>query len=236
MGNPLADQAMNGEVILQQGFWSGIPVGGIFALNDCGPQTANALADPQTRQIFFGVNLFNKLVAQHGNILPVAGVLAHEWGHQIQFNFGWQTNPVRAMELEADAFSGYFMALAKGWAWQYMHSYFQTVFETGDYNFNNPGHHGTPQQRHAAARLGFDTAMQAASFGRPLSYFELHGIFSRAVASVHGVGRSAATSTVTEAIADVIANGEARAILQGARGADAIVPLDEEGRRRLWPR
>jgi hypothetical protein len=236
MGNPSADQAMNAEVSLQRAFWSGIPVNIVYPLNDCGPQSRNAIADPSTRNIYFGVNLFNVLVQQNGNVLPVAGVLAHEWGHQVQFSFGWQTNPVKRMELEADAFSGYFMAIAKGWAWVYMSSYFQTVFDTGDYNFNDPGHHGTPNQRYAAARLGFDTAIQASVLGRPLSYVELHSIFVSSIATLQGQSAAASLSVDERTIVDVLVNGEAKTILLGAKGRNAIVPGTEDDRRRLWPR
>jgi hypothetical protein len=239
MGSVLADQAMNVEVNLQRSFWGGIPVNVVYALNDCGPEYRNALADPSTRNIYFGVNLFNVLVQQHGNVLPVSGVLAHEWGHQVQFSFGWQTNPVRAMELEADAFSGYFMAIAKGWAWGYMYSYFQAVFDTGDYNFNDPGHHGTPNERYAAARLGFDTAVQAISMSRGLTYFDLHSIFRSSITAIQAQASAPvelAMSADTREILDAVLNGEARAILSGARGSNVIVPGTDAERRRLWPR
>lgn len=236
MGNPAADQAMNVEVNLQRAFWSGIPVNVVYALNDCGPQSRNALADPSSRNIYFGVNLFSVLVQQHGNVLPVSGVLAHEWGHQVQFLHGWQTNPVKRMELEADAFSGYFMALAKGWAWSYMQSYFQAVFDTGDYNFNEPGHHGTPNERYAAARLGFDTAVQASQFGRPLSYIELHQIFTSSISALQGQGSKAALSSEGGKIVEALVNGEAKAVLMGAKGSDGVVPGTESERRQLWPR
>ena len=238
LGLPIADQALAGEVSLQRAFWTSIPVRNVLVMNDCSVQSRNAKADPVTRDILFGYNMFHSLVAQHGNVLPVAGVLAHEWAHQAQFSFGWYTNPVRNMELEADAFSGYFMALAKGWAWQYMASYFQTVYSTGDYNFSSPGHHGTSEQRLAMARVGFDTAVQAASLGRPLGYFDLHSIF---YASIARVGLAPASMRVPldrdlEVIVERIEHGDAPAIAMGrSTGTSGVVPGDASARARLWP-
>lgn len=235
LGSPAADQIFTVEVALQRAFWTNITVANVAPLNDCGFQTRNALADPASRSIFFGAHLFGHLVGLHGNVLPVAGVLAHEWGHQTQFQFGWQTNPVRNMELEADAFAGYFMALAKGWAWPYMHSYFQSVFDSGDYAFNSPSHHGTPNQRHAMARVGFDTATQAVLTGRPLSYFDLHAIFTNATRRLQGLAAPGVSTHLAD-LAETVVRGEASLVLDGAAGRPDEMPGDEAARRRLWPR
>jgi hypothetical protein len=129
------------------------------------------------------------------------------------------------------------MAIAKGWAWTYMYSYFQTVFDTGDYNFNDPGHHGTPNERYASARLGFDTAVQASRTGRPLSYFELHSIFVFTIAALRGQDATVTLSSDERRIVDALLNGEAPSILSGvSRGTNGIVPGTEQDRRRLWPR
>jgi hypothetical protein len=236
-GNPLADQGLFQEVGIQRGFWSGIPVRSVAVMNDCGPDSRNAKADPVTRDIYFGYYMFNTLVAQHGNTLPAAGVLAHEWGHQVQFSFQWISNPVRPMELEADAFSGFYMALAKGWAWSYMNTYFQAVYGFGDTNFSSPGHHGTPDERLAMARVGFDTAVQAASLGRPLSYPDLHLIFYQSISRLRFATTDARIADpVLVDLADRVASGEAAEIAAGrSRGSEGRVPGSHRERQRYWP-
>jgi hypothetical protein len=110
--------------------------------------------------------------------LPVAGILAHEWGHRAQFSIGWQDYKKNAYrELEADAFSGYYMALAKQYAWSQIQSYYQNIYASGDYNYNNPQHHGTPDQRLQAAYLGVNTAIYAMNNGIKYTYNDLHNLF-----------------------------------------------------------
>ncbi len=49
----------------------------------------------------------------------------------------------------------------------------------GSYAWNDPGFHGTPEQRQAMAYLGVKTAIdvQKGVYGRSLTYRELHAIF-----------------------------------------------------------
>jgi predicted metalloprotease len=95
----------------------------------------------------------------------VAFIVAHEYGHQIQDELGLfekygQQLPTMAFELQADCYAG-------TWA----HSASQenrletgdvqealdTVLAVGDFNAGNPGHHGTPDQREAAWKTGFES-------------------------------------------------------------------------------
>ena len=46
-----------------------------------------------------------------------------------------------------------------------------------DCAFDNPGHHGTPNQRMAAAQLGFDVADQAQKQGHILTSEQFHALF-----------------------------------------------------------
>lgn len=238
LGSAAADAAMSQEVAIERSFWSDIPVRDVAVMNDCDPTSKNARADPITRDIYLGYYMFHTLVNQFGNSLPAAGVLAHEWGHQVQFAFRWYSDPVRPMELEADAFSGYYMALRKGWAWSYMSSYFQAVYSFGDTNFNAPDHHGTPQERLAMARVGFDTAVHASTMGRPFSYFELHEIFYQAISSLRFSAVSAQISDpLIEAVAEHVSSGEARDIAAGrSEGSNDRIPGSDSDRRLLGPR
>ena len=101
-------------------------------------------------------------------------VLAHEFGHHIQFEDGLFDSPLtgpeatRRTELMADAFGTYFAVHAKGLSLNRKRvlNAEQTFFEVGDCSFTNNGHHGTPLQRMRAAAWGASVADAA----RPQSY------------------------------------------------------------------
>jgi uncharacterized protein len=95
----------------------------------------------------------------------VAFIVAHEYGHQVQDELGLfekygQQLPTMAFELQADCYAG-------TWA----HSAYQedrledgdiqealgSALAVGDFNSSSPGHHGTPDQREAAWKTGFDS-------------------------------------------------------------------------------
>jgi hypothetical protein len=233
-GSRAEDSVFQSEIAYQTAFWSGVPAT-VFAFDECSRDQRNAYAVYADRSIRFGLWLYRELIQRHPDGLPVSGVIAHEFAHQLQNQSGWLTPGIaKPNELEADAFSGYFMGLAKQFAWSFIDSYFQSVFASGDYNFNNPGHHGTPNERLAAARLGFETALGVARTGRPLSYFELHTVFRSGVAqAVSGhLSEDSVGSILNEEQAE-----EIRAIAMGrSRGRDARVSGDEAYRRSLFPR
>jgi uncharacterized protein len=126
-------------------------------LNDCdGP---NAYATPDTHAILFGINLGNRIYAQFGSALPLWQVIAHEFGHQVQFALGddWLAAPTaEPKELEADMFSGFYLILAKSSVASpaEMQTTLNNAFSIGDFQFNSPSHHGTPLQRVQAVLAG----------------------------------------------------------------------------------
>lgn len=180
--NPYYDQKMSEEVYIQRNFFNGVPAN-VYVLYEPSATNRNAYATPDGN-ILFGYYMFYYTVQQYGE-LPVAGILAHEWGHRAQYTFGWNTNTskVYQVELEADAFSGYYMALAKQWAWSQIQSYYANVYASGDYNYNHPSHHGTPNQRLTAAYLGVTTAVHALQTNTPYTYQQLHTIFINEIKS-----------------------------------------------------
>ena len=108
----------------------------------------------------------------------MAGILAHEWGQPstVFTTTGVYSRP-EYKELEADAFSGFYMGLAKRWAWNQIQNYYANVYATGDYNFNSRQHHGTPSERVNAAYLGVQTAVYAMENRKQFTYAELHELF-----------------------------------------------------------
>lgn len=215
-GDPYYDQKMTEEFYIQSSFYSGIPAYG-YVLYEESPQHKNAYAT-NDGYILFGYHMFYYTISNYGE-LAAAGVLAHEFGHRTQYALGWQMQNPDA-ELEADAFSGYYMAFVKQWAWAQIEGYYANTYAIGDYYFNSPQHHGTPDQRLAAAYLGVNTAiadMQAG--GGPRGWNELHAEFSQAITTqILGSGIDAA-DPVPAYLAEVaaIARGE-------SRGTEVVYP------------
>ena len=103
-------------------------------------------------------------------------VLAHEYGHHIQFQlnlFGNEYNPesTRRTELMADAFSAYYLSHARGatMQWKRVKQFLQVFFNIGDCQFDNNNHHGTPLQRMAAAEWAYNVANNAQKQGHILT-------------------------------------------------------------------
>lgn len=179
LNNQYYDIIMNQEVAIQKIFFNGIPAN-VFILYEQSASQKNAYANVDG-YILFGYHMFYYTVSQYGE-LPVAGILAHEFGHRVQFTAGWNAYKENAhMELEADAFSGFYMALAKQWAWSQIQNYYANVYATGDYYFNSPVHHGSPQQRLEAAYLGVQTGISALQNGTQYTYQQLHDLFIKEI-------------------------------------------------------
>jgi len=123
-----------------------------------------------------------------GDVAPQA-VYAHEFGHQIQFANDYFDDPyatrddfadfTRYTELMADAFSAYYLTHKRGAAMnkKRVEEFLQVFFQVGDCEFDNPEHHGTPNQRMAAARFGFNVADQAQKQGQILTSEQFHALF-----------------------------------------------------------
>ena len=112
--------------------------------------------------VIFGINLmgdeFRKSATGLGFAIP--GIIAHEMGHILQFNKK-SNMPVMQMELQADFLAGYYLSVRtdlmrnKGIpVYTFAPEAFKSFFEKGGYDFNNPSHHGTPEQRLAAVTAG----------------------------------------------------------------------------------
>ncbi len=132
----------------------------------------NAYASPRARlngadgTVLFGQGLLARLRSgQDSPEVSVAAVCAHEFGHILQYKLGLigQLNAgqptVKRSELQADYFAGYFAGLRKRRRPAFPAAVFaQTQFNFGDNMIDNPGHHGTPDERAAAIVKGFDIA------------------------------------------------------------------------------
>lgn len=172
LGDPVYDRKMREEVASQRNFFQGVPAE-VVILDEQHRLLRNAYASSDGK-IYMGKYMFYHTV-KNFNELAVAGILAHEWGHRVQYTFGFDkdlANP--ELELEADAMSGYYMALNKGCEWIHISGYFESTLSTGDFHVESPQHHGTPNQRVAAAYLGVQLAIESVNSNHAFSYEELH--------------------------------------------------------------
>jgi hypothetical protein len=100
-------------------------------------------------------------------------ILAHEYGHQVQFAKNLFDTPLtgaeatRRTELMADAFATYFMVHSRGEALNAVRTLDdqKSFFNVGDCNYSSDGHHGTPNQRFNAAAWAATVVNQAANQG-----------------------------------------------------------------------
>jgi hypothetical protein len=132
----------------------------------------NAHATAATRMkkadgtVLFGQHLLKATLAkpEHPDV-AVTSICAHEFGHILQHKLnlkktileGQQT--VKRMELHADYLAGYYAGSLKLKRPDYPAAVFATqVYSVGDFQVNDPKHHGTPDERAAAVVRGFEVA------------------------------------------------------------------------------
>jgi hypothetical protein len=166
----------------------------VLAIIDAYPQlrggdhpifTFNAFAQPSFSfppygiipdKIIMGDGIMDAFAAiGYADVAPQA-ILAHEFGHHIQFDlnlFGDESGPeaTRRTELMADAYSAYYLSHARGASmqWKRVQLFLSVFFNIGDCSITSDGHHGTPTQRMAAAKWGYEVANAAQKQGHILT-------------------------------------------------------------------
>jgi hypothetical protein len=116
------------------------------------PERANALGPDGT--ILFGHRMLSEQLQRDPSGATAVAIMAHEFGHLAQFRTGFR-EPGKRPELHADYMAGWYMNLRGRYAWTNLMPALQVFFSVGDYQFNSPTHHGTPQERLSAAQAGF---------------------------------------------------------------------------------
>jgi hypothetical protein len=144
----------------------------IFNFFDEGSQDAMNAFATETNYIFFGTHMFDAIKSASPNnyATMISGIMAHEYGHIVQFNTYVNTaylapkrqsvdvgSTIVLSELEADAFSGLYMYFKLSSETE-IQAYFDMLEELGDTAFTSPDHHGTSEQRQAAAAYGIIAA------------------------------------------------------------------------------
>jgi hypothetical protein len=120
------------------------------------------------------------------DVAPQA-IFAHEFAHQIQYQNEYfddlgtvsGAEATRYTELMADAMAAYYLTHARGGAMNQkrVEQFLEVFYQIGDCSFASSGHHGTPNQRLAAAQFGFRLADEAQQQGHILTSEEFHTLF-----------------------------------------------------------
>ncbi len=107
------------------------------------------------QSILLGRNLIRKEFEEHGNI-ALFGILAHEWAHQWQYlNKPGTVMGGTLAELQADCVAGYHLGQFGQVTENEVTAFTKSLFQKGDYAFNSPTHHGTPDTRIRVMLWGF---------------------------------------------------------------------------------
>ena len=123
------------------------------------PEIANSLGPDGT--ILFGQNMLVQQLSRDPTGATLVAVMAHEFAHIAQFRGGVR-EPGKRTELHADFMAGWYLNLRGRYAWTNLSPALRLFYELGDYQFNSPSHHGTPQERMSAAQAGFNSGAQSA--------------------------------------------------------------------------
>ncbi|RYD74426.1 MAG: hypothetical protein EOP53_18285 [Sphingobacteriales bacterium] len=158
--------------------------------------TFNAFAAPADdywgtpKKIVMGDGIMQAYADMGFSDIAAQGILAHEYGHQVQFandvEFVFDPEGTRRTELMADAFAAYFLTHKQGATanWKRVKEFLAVFYAIGDCAFDNPNHHGTPNQRLKAATFGYNLANDAKTKGKILKSADIIVLFDAALADI----------------------------------------------------
>ncbi|KQT24595.1 metalloprotease [Chryseobacterium sp. Leaf405] len=151
---------MNSQMTQIAGLWGRTSPTLRFVNDPSSPNSTYNAISYSTGKIYYGYAIYADAKNKGGNIVN-AMILAHEYGHQLQYIFGLPSvseSTARPNELEADGFAGYYLRRPNGYnqtTFAQIAAAYEFAQSIGDYQTTSAGHHGTPPQRRSAVRLGF---------------------------------------------------------------------------------
>lgn len=151
---------MNSQMSTIAGMWGRTAPTLRFVNDPSNPNSTYNAISYSTGKIYYGYAIYADAKNKGGNIVN-AMILAHEYGHQLQYIFGLPSvseSTARPNELEADGFAGFYLRRPNGYnqtSFAQIAAAYEFAQSIGDYQTTSAGHHGTPAQRRSAVRLGF---------------------------------------------------------------------------------
>jgi len=153
---------MNNQNTAIKTFWRGTTVAAPtfrFVRNGTNWNSTYNAISYSTGKIYYGEGIFRDAKAKDASNLINVMILAHEYGHQLQYAYGLPSvseSTARPNELEADGMAGYYLRRGYGKStFASIATAYDFAFAIGDNQTTSAGHHGTPAQRRSAVRLGF---------------------------------------------------------------------------------
>jgi uncharacterized protein len=100
-----------------------------------------------------------RMAYQHGDA-ALAYMFAHEYAHAMQTAGRFMPRNITAAELQADCLAGYYLGVIPNVTFDRddIKEIATLAHRIGDYEYNNPNHHGTPKQRTQAVLMGLQAA------------------------------------------------------------------------------
>ena len=159
-------------------FLKGANSGGAFATSQ------NYLNPNASGTVMFGLDLMKADWQDTGS--AIAGIMGHEWAHIFQFAYlgrGIQNSRVYQRELQADFLASWYLVargLDTGNVFN-LKEFTNSLYAKGDFDFQNPNHHGTPVQRFEAllkgAQFGLTGAHQSTTIAQAFAYSrQIYGV------------------------------------------------------------
>lgn len=166
-GNPSFDAINQREYDLLASIFNVRP--NFFYLLDEGSPNAYATSEitnngfpDGTVMLGFSLVQIECLNSPSGTCSSIPIILAHEFAHIIDYKYGTGLSG-KNKELFADFLAGsYLFHRANTLGWLNIQEVASSFFSKGNYDFNNPNFHGTPQQRFSCLNAGYTLAQQYA--------------------------------------------------------------------------
>jgi uncharacterized protein len=159
IGTAAETSFMRSQLSKIAGVWGVPSVALSFVKDPSRPSSTYNAISYGSGKIYYGEAIY-KAAKSKGQVAN-AMILAHEFGHQLQYRFNLPSvdeNTARAGELEADGSSGYYLRRPAGYnatSFAAIAPAYEFAFAIGDNSTSSPNHHGTPPQRRSAVRLGW---------------------------------------------------------------------------------
>lgn len=126
-----------------------------------GNNTNNMLAYSNPNRVFIGETWWNSMLNNY-DAYAAKAIIAHEFGHILQYENNWYWASGKNQEIGADFFAGYWLAsdVGQNISWADAATTFQNFYDIG-----SGVTHGTSTERLAAVKLGYYTGFYANSKG-----------------------------------------------------------------------